>query len=138
MAAHDQVERAFTLTDAALADNQHAEAEDVDEDAVNDLAMREPILEHGGQLPDCRRRRHRRAQDWHIGALALRNDLGRNVGAARDEQAWQVGVEALGQRFAARARIEALEETHLALAEQQDAPGLEVLVKSSERQAGLL
>ena len=38
MAADDEVERALALADAALADDQHAEPEDVHQDAVNDAA----------------------------------------------------------------------------------------------------
>jgi hypothetical protein len=138
MAADDQVERAFALADAALADDQHAEAEDVDQHAVNDFAVREAILEHRGQLADRRRGRHRRPQNWHVGALALRDHFRRDLRAAGDQQARQVRGETLGERFAARRGIEALEKAHLAFAEQQDAAGLQVFMEPREREAGLL
>ena len=54
------------------------------------------------------------------------------------QQARQVGVEALGQRLARAAGVQALEEAHFALAEQQDAAGLQVFVEAGEREAGLL
>ena len=45
MAADDQVERALALADAALAGDQHAEAEHVEQHAVHDAALRERVLE---------------------------------------------------------------------------------------------
>ena len=49
---HDQVERALALADAALAHEQHAQAEHVEQHAVDDLANREPVLEQCGDLAD--------------------------------------------------------------------------------------
>ena len=46
VAADDQVERAFALADAALAGDQHAEAEDVHQHGVDDGALGEPVLEN--------------------------------------------------------------------------------------------
>ncbi len=45
VAADDQVERALALADSAVADDQHAEAEDVHQHAVHHLADGEDVLQ---------------------------------------------------------------------------------------------
>ena len=138
MTADHEVERAFALADTALADDQHAETENVNEDAVNDFAVRETILEQRGQLADCRCGGHRRPQDRHVGAVTFDHELQRNLGAAGHEQARQLGVETLRERLLPRRGIQALEEAHFALAEQQDAAGLQIFVEAGQRETGLL
>ena len=59
MAAPHQVERALALADAALADEEHAEAEDVEQHAVDDLADGEAVLEQRRELADRGGGRHR-------------------------------------------------------------------------------
>jgi hypothetical protein len=45
MATDDEIERALALADAALTDNEHPEAQNVHQHAVDDLAHGEPVLE---------------------------------------------------------------------------------------------
>ena len=80
MAAHDQVERALALADAALPDHQHAEAENVEQHAVDHFADGEAILEQRRQLADRRGRADPRRQQRHAGAVAPRT---RSGGASR-------------------------------------------------------
>ena len=56
VAADDQVERALALADAALAGDQHAEAEDVHQHGVDHRALGERVLENRRQLGDRGRR----------------------------------------------------------------------------------
>ena len=67
MAAHDQIERALALADAAVADDQHAQAEDVHQHAVDDLAHGERIVEERADLGDRQRRGDGGAQQRHAG-----------------------------------------------------------------------
>ena len=83
MAAPDQVERALALADAALADQQHAEAEDVEQHAVDDLADGQAVLEQGRELADGGRRRHRRADHRQVRRVGRGDDVVGNGGAGR-------------------------------------------------------
>ena len=70
-----EVERAFALADAALPDDQHAEAEDVQQHGVQDRALGERVLEDGRELGDRRRRHDRRLQQRQPGAARLRSTI---------------------------------------------------------------
>ena len=90
MAAHDQIERALALPDAALADDQHAEPEDVHQHAVHDLA-------HGQRIVEQRRRSCAMAigvatasQQRHADALRRRQQIRAGLPAAGDEHAGNV------------------------------------------------
>ena len=70
--------------------------------------------------------------------LALGQQLRRRRVPAGDEDAGKVVRRDQPQRTCPRRGREALEVADLALAEDQDASGLEVLVEAREREAGLL
>ncbi len=101
--------------------------------------MREAILEHGGELADRRGRRHRRPQDRHASARSPSSMTSRRISAPPvTSKHGTFSVEALRQRAGAAPAVQALEEAHFALAEQQDAAGLQVFVEAGEGEAGLL
>ena len=113
MAAHDEVERAFALADAALPHHQHAEAEDVEEHAVDDLADGEAILEQRRELADRGRRADARASAAARRLVSASIDqVGRRLEAAGDEDARHLGGERAARRASRRAapRVEALEK----------------------------
>ena len=57
MPAHDEIERALALADPALADDEHAETEDVHQHGVRDDSLGEGVFENRRQLRNRRRRR---------------------------------------------------------------------------------
>ena len=138
VAADDQIQRALALADAAVTNDQDTQAEDVEQDAVDDLARREAILENGGELADGGGGRHRRAQNGDLGALALLQYFGGQFRAAGNQQARQCLAETFGQGLPARVGGHAFKEAHFAEAEQQDASGLQVLMKTRQRETGFL
>src|SRR5207249_7383875 len=79
-----------------------------------------------------------RLEEWKPGALRFAHELGRRREAARDQHAREIVRERQAQRAGARCRLEALEVADLALAENQDTPGPQILVEPGEREAGLL
>ena len=60
--AHNQIEGTFALANPALADDQHAQPQDIHEHPVDDLANREGIIEQGADPRDRHRRGDRCAQ----------------------------------------------------------------------------
>ena len=71
MAADDQVERALALADAALADDQDAEAEDVHQHGVHHRPLGQGVLENRRQLGDGGRRGDRGLQQRQLRALGF-------------------------------------------------------------------
>ena len=138
MTTHDEIERAFTLADAAVADDQHAEAQDVHEHAVNDLANRQRIVEQRADSSDGNRRGDRRAQQRHVVSIGSRAEVRVCLPSAGDQHARNVVSEGRVQHVHARVVRKALEISHLALAEDDDPPRTQVLVKTGERQTCLL
>ena len=139
MAAHDQIERALALPDAALAHDEHAEAEDVQQHAVQQLADDEAVLENRRHLRHRHGRRHQRPQHRQVAALGFENHLAEHPKAAGDQDARHFVVLAhLAHRVGAVGRVQALEIAHLAVAEHEHASLAEVLVKAREREAGFL
>ncbi len=138
VAAHDEIERALALADAALAGQEHAEAEDVQQHAVTGFTRREAILQQRRQPGDRRGRRERRAHERDAGPLGLGRQLRRSVQAHRHQHARKVAGEQLAEHMQAQRRFHALDEADFALAEHQHAAGPEILVEAGEREAGLL
>src|SRR5204862_7188695 len=126
---NDQVERAFALADRALARDQHAKPQNVHEDRVEHRAFRKRVFENRRQLGDRRRRDDGRPQQWKLRLLRLDDELWWWGEAARDQHAWKVVRQREPQRAPARGGVEALEIADLALPENQNASGLQVLVK---------
>src|SRR5471030_235127 len=138
VAADDQIERALALADAALAGNQHAEPQDVHQYRVNHRPFGERVLENRRKFGDGRRRGDRGLEERQPRALRLDEQLRGRRESAGDEDAREVEREREAQRRDASRRFEAFEVPDLALAEDQHAPGLEILVKARQREAGLL
>ena len=76
VSAHDEVEGALALSDAALADDEHAEPEDVHQHAMDHLADRKPVVEQRRDLGDRERCRH-------VGPQATERDSAPPPGATR-------------------------------------------------------
>ena len=91
MAADDQVERALALADAALAGDQHAEAEDVHQHAWIIVALGEAVLEHRGQLARSRSASATAVlQQRHAARARPRRQLRRRREAAGDQHAGEI------------------------------------------------
>jgi hypothetical protein len=138
VAAHDEIERALALADAALPHQEHAESEDVDEDAMARLARREAIFKERRQPRDRRGRRERRSHERHARAFRLGRELRRTVQAHGHHHAGKVAREQAPQDLRAQGRLHALDEANFALTEHQHAAGSEVLVEARQREPGLL
>ena len=117
-----EVQRAFALSDPALADDEDAEAENVEQHAMQQLAHDEAVLENGGDLRNGDRRRHQRAEHRKVAALRLEDDFAEHPKAAGDQNARHFVVLAhLAHRVGAIGGIQAFEIADLAVAEHQDA-----------------
>ena len=139
MAADDQIERALALADAALAGDQDAEPEDVHQHGVDDRALGERVFEDRAELGDGGRRRHGGLEQRQPRALGFGDQLRRRREPAGDQDAGKARASApAASRRSRAAAVEALEVADLALAEDQHAARLQVLVEAGERQAGLL
>jgi hypothetical protein len=138
VAAYDQIERALALADAAVAGNQHAEAQNVDEHAVHDLADGQRVLQQRTDLGDGDRCGDGGTDQRHMVALAGGQQFRRRLPAAGDQHAGDVVRERRRQHADARRAVQAFEIPHLALAEDEDAARLQVFVETGEGEAGLL
>jgi len=69
VSANDEIERAFALSNAAVAHNHYAKPKDVEEDAVHETAHRQSVVEKRGQLGDGERCRHGGAQHGHVPSM---------------------------------------------------------------------
>ena len=138
MAAHDQVERALALADAALSDHQDAEAEDVHQHAVDHGPRRQAAVEDGDQPGHGLRRGRLRRENRHavpIRGLQQRQGRGESLG---DDDAREIVGEDASERFAAGVAAERLEVADLTLAQDQCAAGAQVAVEPGQRQPGFL
>src|SRR5712691_4708971 len=136
--AHNQVQRALALADAALADDQHAEAEDVHQHRVHHRPLGEGVLENRRQLRDRGRSGHGRLEQRPPGAFGFDEELRRRLESAGDDDARDINGQREAERRRARWCREAFEVPDFAFAEDEDAAGFEVLMKSRQGQAGLL
>jgi hypothetical protein len=98
----------------------------------------EAVLEDRSQLGDGGGRDERRPQQGQAGPLGLGDEIRRGLEPAGDEQTGEVARE--GETEGARAvfSAQAVEIPDLALAEDEDPSGLEVVMKPGKREAGLL
>src|SRR5581483_5883349 len=71
-------------------------------------------------------------------ALGFDDELGRRREAAGDDDARKIEREREAKARLPRRGVEPLEVANFALAEDQDAPRLQILLKAGEREAGLL
>ncbi len=101
MAADDEVERALALADAALPHHQDAEAEDVEEHAMDHAPHRQVGLEAHSHPRDRDRRRQRRLEHGDAGPVRLVDQLGRRREGIGDDHAGDAAVEHAANRGAA-------------------------------------
>ena len=84
MAANDQIERALALADAALARDEDAEAEDVHQHAVANLARRQAVFENRRSAGRWRRASASAVRSSGTpGPLGFRGQLRRRLEAQR-------------------------------------------------------
>ena len=134
MAAHDQIERAFALPDAALADDEHAKAKDVEQHAVQQLADDEAVFEDGGDLRHGDRRRHQRPQHRQAAPFRFEDHLAEHAQPAGDQNARHFVVLAhLPHGIGAICRIQTFEIANLAVAEDEHAPFAQIFVEPRAR-----
>src|SRR5687767_4118511 len=137
MSAHDQVQRAFALADAALSDNEDAEAENVQKNAVQQLSDNEAFFENRRHFRDRDGGRDQCSQYRKITALGFEDDFAEHTESTRDQNAWHLVVLAhLAHRVGAIVRVEALEIADLTVAEHEHTPFAQVFVEACEREAG--
>ncbi len=136
--AHDEVERALALADAALSGHEHAQPQDVEQHTVPHFPWRKSILEQRGQARDGDRRRRLGAQQWHTRLLGFLDELDRRLEAERQQHARQVAREEARDRLTPRGRIHLLEIPDFALAKDQHAARTQIGVEAGKGQARLL
>ena len=73
MAAHDEIQGALALADAAVPGDEHAEPEDVHQHRVKGLTLGQVVFEQGAELGDGGRRSHRRLEQRHPQRARLRS-----------------------------------------------------------------
>src|SRR5436190_303043 len=138
MAAIDEIERAFALADAAVAEEQHADAVDVEKAGVHRDARRHRLFEEVRRARDRRRRHRRRREQRHAALLAFDAELVERSDAFRDDEAGDVEAGDVADALLAQPRRKALEVLRLRRADDLHAPRLDVLVVAGEREPRLL
>ena len=139
MAADDQVEGTFALADAAVADDQHAEAENIHQHGVHarscsasqssriDVSLAIAIGVATGVLSSGR---FARSASTTTSAGGVKPPVMSTQGKSSVSASRSDGERGRG--------LQAFEIADLALAENQHAPRFQVLVKAGQRQPGLL
>ena len=139
VAAGHQVERALALADAALPDQQHAQAEHVHEHAVHHLARGQVVLEDGGELADGHRRGHAGAQQRHARGVGRDGHLGRQRQRAGGQHARDAAGHGAGRARRAAPPAPGPAGSCTSLSPKIEHPARpQVVVEAGQRQAGLL
>ncbi len=134
MPALDQLDRRLALADAAVAENQHALAVDLDEHAVAGDARRKHDIEIGNQCRHELARALGGAEQGYIVFFGAGQHVGGQFKAGGDhDRRGMRGEKGVQRRLHCVARA-LVEKTHLALAENLDALGIEQLKETDERQ----
>ena len=105
---------------------------------MNGFAHRQRVLEQRRQLGDGQRRGDGRAQQRDGLPLGVFAQLDGRLPAPRDQNAWNVVAERRRKRLRTRRGSKAVEEAHLAFAEDEDTARLQVVVESRQSEPGLL
>ena len=138
VAAQHQIQRTLALADAALAEDQDAHAQDVEQHPVQAGAGRERILQEALDVHDEHRRELLGAQERHCVGVG---DLDQEIGNL------QVLGHAQGRDVRAEKRLAGLplllgrqrrQEAHLGVAEHLQALQMQVIQEARQRQARLL
>jgi hypothetical protein len=138
VSADDQIQRALALADAALADDQHAEPEDVHQHAMDDGTWGQVDVERVGQPVHQQRRRGAGFHDGKPGAIGFSQHFGRGMKTGGDDEARDGVRKHLADDRDTLLVAERLEEPDLALAEDEHTSFAQVLVEPGEGQSGLL
>jgi hypothetical protein len=137
VAAHHEVERGLALADAALAEQQHADAEHVEQHAVHVGRRRHPVRHPAGHRGDEVRRGQRRHQHGHAARLGGdRQLLGRRQAAAHHD-ARRVAREQRRDPELAR-RLVVAQVLDLGAAEHEHAARVQLLGPAGQREPRLL
>ena len=123
MTAKDELERALALADAALAEEQKADAVHVDEDTVELRLRREAIVQHGVESVDGAARAlfaHEERCGRRFGRLGQR---ARRIGLPRDDDAREPERKEAARRLRPRLAVQRIEVRELGLAEDLNAGG---------------
>ena len=105
---------------------------------MNNLPDGQRIVEDGADLGDRERCWHCRAQERDAASFRGHEHFHWRVPPACNHHAWDVMAEHSADDLEPGGGIEAFEIAHLALTENEDARGLEVLVEAGQGKAGLL
>ena len=103
VSAHDELERALALADAALSEQQNADAEHVDQHAVQLRLRRESVVENGVQGVDRPARSRVGHEERRARRLGRRDEGARRLLSAGDDDARETErEETRGRRRCAR------------------------------------
>ena len=138
MPSLDEEERGLALSDPAPAEQQDADAMDLDHHPMPLLARSEQAIERLMHRHDGARRSRLRDQQGSRGLLRRGDQLGRRRGAARDDDAAHPQPAEPVHALLTQLRLERLEEADLRLAEDLHARGYDPVGMSGEHQPRLL
>ena len=129
--AIDEVERAFALADAAVAEEKHADAIDVEEAGVQRDFRRHRLFEKVRRSSDGDRGERRGREERDGALLALLFELIEWRDALRDYETRHVERGDIAHALLAKPRRKTLQIFRLRLADDLDAPRLDVLDRKS-------
>jgi hypothetical protein len=138
VAARDQVEGRLALPYPALADQQHAEAVDLQQNAVQAGRGDEMVLQEVADPLDDGRREGRRRQHRHLAPLALSEESGQRIEPLGDDEHRHRQAGDRLQPAVALLLVQGLQVLGLALADDLDTTRLDVGVVAREGEARLL
>src|SRR5436309_7216881 len=138
VAARHELEGGLALADAALAEDERAEAVDLDEVGVELGFGGELLLEPRGSGADEVAGAERGGEHRHVGRLRGLYERGRRRRPVGDHEAGHAGGGHRGDRRASSPGAERAEIGHLGVAEHLDAVGMELRQEAGQGEAGLL
>ena len=138
MTARHQVQRQLALSNPALPQDEHADADHVDENAVHRRAGRERLLQELLDVVDEGAGQVTGAQERHAGVVRLALDHVVDRQVLGDDEACDRQPEQTAHPRLLLARLERREIAHLRVAEDLQAVLVDVLGESAQREAGLL
>src|SRR5438105_5008873 len=136
--AGDQVERQLALADSALPQDEHADADHVDEHAVHRRAGGERFLEEALHVVDERAGEVAGAQERDARVVRLALDHVVDGQVLGDDEAGDRQPEEIAHARLRFARLERREVAHLRIAEHLQAVLVDVLGESAQREPRLL
>src|SRR6266699_702898 len=138
MPAIDEVESAFTLSDSAVPQEKDADAIDVEKTGMHRDFRRHRLFEEIRCSGDGHRRQGGRREKRNGALLALVLELVERRDALRNDEAGDIERGDVAYTLLAQTRGQRLEIFRFRLADDLDAPRLDVFVVAGEGEAGLL